>query len=225
MPDNGPETELFSAPFMKEDENGLFVKKSDRFWSVCLVDGKKVIRIFEPETGAVQSNLVITEGSAEWELYSSNEAICANPFAYPLDGLILYYVLQAAGCRVQGAGCRCSEALAKEEGKGLRAQGSEHRSPGHGILIHASAVEYEGRGYLFTGVSGKGKTTISQLWKEAGADVIHDDLLVLTHAADGSIMASSTPLNGNVFARQTRLDAIFLIGHSDENVHRSDQRS
>ena len=154
----------------------------------------KIIRVYNPETDKVASNLLLPSGSAEWELYSNNKVICANPFSYPLDGLILYYALQAQKLLV--AGCWLA---------------------GSAILIHASAVEYEGRGYLFTGVSGKGKTTMSDLWKEAGATVIHDDLIVLTHAADGSVIASGTPLNGNTYARQTRLDAIFLIEHAAEN--------
>ena len=183
LPEMAGEEELFTTPFITEVSNGSFVKKSDRFWSIYKADSKRVIRIWDPETGNVESNLLFASDSTEWKLYSRNKNICIDPFTYPLNGLILYYLTL------------------------------KHKT----IIIHASAVEYKGKGYIFTGVSGKGKTTMAQLWKEAGATIINDDLLVLSHKSDGSNIVSSTPLNGNMFARRTRLNALFLIEHSGEN--------
>lgn len=184
LPEKEGEKEVFSAPFMKEENDGSFIRKSDRFWAVYEVGDKKVIRTWDPETGNVESNLLFVSDSTEWELYSTNKTICADPFTYPLNGLILYY---------------------------LSIKYNE-------LIIHASAVEYNGKGYLFTGVSGKGKSTMAGLWKEAGANIIHDDILVLSKKSDRSFMVSSTPLNFNTFARKSRLDAIFVIEHATENV-------
>ena len=36
------------------------------------------------------------------------------------------------------------------------------------IFIHSSGINYNGKGYLFSGVSGKGKTTMSGLWRMPG---------------------------------------------------------
>ena len=68
-----------------------------------------------------------------------------DPFEYPLDGLILYYLTVING----------------------------------DIMIHASGVNNAGEGYLFSGVSGKGKSTMAKIWDNYGAKVIHDDRLVI----------------------------------------------
>ena len=46
-----------------------------------------------------------------------------------------------------------------------------------GFYLHASAVVFDGRAYLFSGPSGAGKSTHSRLWQAAfpGVQVINDD--------------------------------------------------
>ena len=34
-----------------------------------------------------------------------------------------------------------------------------------GFMLHSSAIEYEGRAYLFSGPSGRGKSTHTRLWQ------------------------------------------------------------
>ncbi len=62
-----------------------------------------------------------------------------------------------------------------------------------GLLIHASGVSDLSNGYLFTGVSGIGKTTMSRLWKEKGAHIINDDRLWL-HKCDNQWHIFNTPM-------------------------------
>src|SRR5215472_4348668 len=52
---------------------------------------------------------------------------------------------------------------------------------GRGVEVHACGVEdADGRGYLFVGQSGAGKTTTARLWHEAGRiDVLSDDRIIL----------------------------------------------
>ena len=63
-------------------------------------------------------------------------------------------------------------------------------------MIHASGVYYNGRGYLFSGVSGKGKTTMAGLWDNIGAQVIHDDRLII-RSIDGVYRMFNTPVYRN----------------------------
>ena len=84
------------------------------------------------------------------------------------------------------------------------------------IMIHASGVYYDGHGYLFSGVSGKGKTTMAMLWDNIGAQVIHDDRLIL-RKIDGLYRMFNTPVYKNDVPRNTPIDRIFLIEHGDEN--------
>ncbi|MDE5749335.1 MAG: hypothetical protein K2H87_01035 [Duncaniella sp.] len=66
------------------------------------------------------------------------------------------------------------------------------------LLIHASAVTFDGKAYLFQGKSGTGKSTHSRLWVEniAGAEPLNDDHPVIRIGADGTPMAYGSPWSG-----------------------------
>ena len=84
------------------------------------------------------------------------------------------------------------------------------------IFIHGSGVTINNRGYLFAGVSGKGKTTIAQLCDKAGATVIHDDRLIIRNINDRFVMYN-TPVYNNETPRSSAIDKIFLIDHGTAN--------
>ena len=84
------------------------------------------------------------------------------------------------------------------------------------IMIHASGVSYEGKGYIFSGISGKGKTTMAGLWDNKGARIIHDDRLIIRKTDSGYSMYN-TPVYRNDQSRESRIDSIFLIDHGTEN--------
>jgi len=88
----------------------------------------------------------------------------------------------------------------------------------HGdIMIHASGINNAGHGYLFSGVSGKGKTTIAKLWDNTGARVIHDDRLIIRHTGSGGFVMHNTPVYRNDIPLQSPLNKIFLIEHGKKN--------
>jgi hypothetical protein len=84
------------------------------------------------------------------------------------------------------------------------------------ILIHASGINLSGRGYLFSGVSGNGKSTMAKLWDKAGAKVIHDDRLIVRSNGNGYKMYN-TPVYNNDEPSESQLNKIFLIGHGKNN--------
>ena len=84
------------------------------------------------------------------------------------------------------------------------------------IMIHASGVNIAGHGYLFSGVSGKGKTTIARLCDEAGAKVIHDDRLII-RKINSKYHIFNTPVYKDDNPGESHLDRIFLIEHGSEN--------
>jgi hypothetical protein len=47
------------------------------------------------------------------------------------------------------------------------------------LMVHACGVVDQGRGYVFMGRSGAGKSTTATLWHKAGATVLSDDRVVL----------------------------------------------
>jgi signal peptidase I len=85
------------------------------------------------------------------------------------------------------------------------------------IMIHASAVNTEGRGWLFSGSSGNGKTTIAKLFDNYGIEVVHDDRLVLLRD-NGEWFIHSTPVYRNDVPRCVKLDHIWLLEHGESNI-------
>ena len=83
-------------------------------------------------------------------------------------------------------------------------------------MIHASGVYYGGNGYLFSGISGKGKTTMSKIWDNVGAQVIHDDRLIIRNT-DGVYRMYNTPVHRNDGPRESPIDRIFFIEHGTDN--------
>lgn len=66
-----------------------------------------------------------------------------------------------------------------------------------GIGIHASAVAYKGKGYLFLGKSGTGKSTHAALWLQhiAGTEQINDDNPIL-RVKEGRAYVYGSPWSG-----------------------------
>ncbi|MDR0977237.1 MAG: hypothetical protein LBL78_05750, partial [Prevotellaceae bacterium] len=80
-------------------------------------------------------------------------------------------------------------------------------APLHTLMMHASVVACEGRGYLFLGKSGTGKSTHSRLWLDniAGSELLNDDNPVVridpqanTVTVYGSPWSGKTPCYRNL---------------------------
>ena len=85
------------------------------------------------------------------------------------------------------------------------------------IMIHGSGVVYGSRGWVFTGRSGSGKTTIARLFDKSGDRVVHDDRLILRKEGDGWVM-HSTPVYRNDEPRSAEVDHLWAISHGSANV-------
>lgn len=66
----------------------------------------------------------------------------------------------------------------------------------HGLLLHASLIDYSGKGIAFTGPSGVGKSTQADIWKSyLGATVLNGDRAAL-RKKDDRWMAYGSPYAG-----------------------------
>jgi hypothetical protein len=96
-------------------------------------------------------------------------------------------------------------------------------SRGRGVLLHACAVNDNGRGFLFAGTSGAGKSTMADLWKERkGATILSDDR-VIVREMDGRIWAYGTPWHGDVSLcspERVLVDHVFVLRHGEETTVR-----
>lgn len=88
--------------------------------------------------------------------------------------------------------------------------------------FHASALSYKGKGYIFTALSGVGKSTHSRLWKEQFGDsvvIINDDRPYLKVTSSGVIVCSH-PQSGKhgIYTNTTcKLNAICKIVRDESN--------
>lgn len=95
-----------------------------------------------------------------------------------------------------------------------------HMSLQSALLMHASAVAYEGKSIVFTASSGVGKTTQVELWaKYKGATILNGDKVFLKREEDG-IHAWGSPWKGSSpYAENASapLRAIVALEQAEEN--------
>lgn len=84
------------------------------------------------------------------------------------------------------------------------------------IFIHASGINHSGHGLIFSGISGKGKSTMAGIWKDAGARIIHDDRLIIRNISNSYTM-HNTPVYRDDAPSVSTVNRIFLIRHGSEN--------
>ncbi|MCL5023992.1 MAG: hypothetical protein M1497_11630 [Nitrospirae bacterium] len=158
-------------------------KKGNEYYLVInpsLPDGPECIAQFDPRSGEA----AVYCGKADMVEAGGREML-RNPFTYPLDQLLLMYV------------------LAHKEG----------------ALLHASAVDFGGRGYLFPGRSGAGKSTISRYLAAKGHEVLSDDRVAVRNMKTG-FSIFGTPWSGEARIAANAnlpLHGIFFVGHGSEN--------
>ena len=66
------------------------------------------------------------------------------------------------------------------------------------VLFHAAVVSHGGKGYLFLGPSGTGKSTHARLWLQhiEGTELVNDDNPVVRIADDGTVVVYGSPWSG-----------------------------
>ena len=88
-----------------------------------------------------------------------------------------------------------------------------------GMLMHASSVVLDGRAFVFTGMSGVGKTTISRL-ASAAAHILTDEMSCLRRV-ENDYVAHGTPFSGELGRPGENLSAplagVFLLAQGPEN--------
>ncbi|HEU4401012.1 MAG TPA: hypothetical protein VFT43_02790 [Candidatus Polarisedimenticolia bacterium] len=93
-------------------------------------------------------------------------------------------------------------------------------SRGRGVLVHACGLAFNGRGILFLGTSGAGKSTTARLWKErGGATILSDDRIVIRREAEG-YRIYGTPWHGEAgweTPASARLDAVYILDQAPRN--------
>jgi hypothetical protein len=91
---------------------------------------------------------------------------------------------------------------------------------GRGVELHSCGViDASGRGHLFAGFSGAGKTTTAQLWADCASGIISDDR-VIVREHEGTMWMYGTPWHGEAeLSLPTRvpLHGVYLLVQSSSN--------
>jgi len=93
-----------------------------------------------------------------------------------------------------------------------------------GLMVHSAGIHHDGKGLLFIGNSGSGKSTISLFWaRKYGADsVLNDDRVAVRKFGD-RFSIYKTPWFGSIAGYQTgkilgaELDRIFFLNRQREH--------
>lgn len=94
---------------------------------------------------------------------------------------------------------------------------------GRGVELHSCGViDRNGRGQLFVGVSGAGKTTTARLWEGEAAGIVSDDR-VIVREHDGAMWMYGTPWHGEAalsLAQGVPLAGVYLLVQAETNALR-----
>jgi len=99
---------------------------------------------------------------------------------------------------------------------------------GRGVELHSCGiVDRSGRGHLFVGVSGAGKSTTARLWESHSAGVVSDDRVIVRD--DGEMLSIyGTPWHGEAelsMAAKAPLAGVYLLVQSRTNALRELSRA
>jgi hypothetical protein len=85
----------------------------------------------------------------------------------------------------------------------------------NGLVIHAAAIDYQGKGILFSAPAGTGKTTQAKLWqKYYGAEIINGDRPAIRCDGRGGVFLYGTPWSGSsndCINRRVPLSALVMV--------------
>ena len=85
-------TRVFHAPYVEETD-GVRVQLRADFWSVWKHGSDLYIRTIFPRSGTDNIGVLrFSLTTCEWDLWIDGGGKEADPFEYPLDGLVLYYL-------------------------------------------------------------------------------------------------------------------------------------
>ncbi len=86
-----------------------------------------------------------------------------------------------------------------------------------GFILHASAIAYKKKGFLFTAISGTGKTTMAKLWQSKGASIINDDRIIVRPENNTQIISNTPMPYYNDYNKSVELAKLFIIKQSPTN--------
>jgi hypothetical protein len=167
------------------------------FWSFFRTTQYDVIKINTRSLGVFPrtDTLVFSPGSNHAELYVEQDLAAAYP---RLPGLVLPPFLLDE----MMATCFLSQR--------------------DGLYFHACGMNaWGGRGFMFAGYSGTGKSTTARIWRAAGAAALLSDERVAVRKQNGQFWLHGTPRHSDIedssSPEKVALERIFILKHAAQN--------
>lgn len=96
-----------------------------------------------------------------------------------------------------------------------------------GIFVHSVGMkDRAGKGFLFAGKSGQGKSTLARIWHKHSRDQVLNDDRIIVRKIKNSFFIYGSPWHGGFYdyliskAEKARLERLFFIFHSRRNQAR-----
>lgn len=175
---------------------------------ICYKGALENIRTFDTGNGDIRVERT-EEGGYLFNLYNINKELCCTMLC---DKLFMHNT-----CKVIGDFCMKRYGLNNALMLAYAFAGCKKQT----LLVHASLVRHNGKGYAFIAQSGTGKSTHTSLWMKhiAGCDLMNDDNPVI-RIIDGVPYVYGSPWSGKTPCyRQVKapLGAITRIDRAKEN--------
>jgi hypothetical protein len=194
---------VFDAQLMEEVPGGV-KNTGEPFWEIFAGDGITYARVYLQDNERIPV-LVMPHGARRWQIFAGGDA---KPSASSERDMY------RKGREQDGDSTVTVNPLPYPlDGLLLHFLFSQEGD----IMIHGSGMVSGGRGWIFTGRSGSGKTTMARIFDSAGDRVIHDDRLVLRREGSGWVM-HNTPVYRNDEPRSAPVDHLWIIRHGLSNV-------
>jgi len=90
---------------------------------------------------------------------------------------------------------------------------------GRGVVLHSAGLAVGGRGWLFVGTSGAGKTTLTRLWEPTAAEVLSNDRIIVRRKL-GDFWIYGTPWHSDTEVgspKNAPLEKIFFLAQRPRN--------
>lgn len=91
-----------------------------------------------------------------------------------------------------------------------------------GVIIHSCGVDDGGRGVLFVGSSGAGKSTTARIWQKTDVSILSDDRIIVRRMG-GRFRMYGTPWHGDANAScqgSAPLERLYFLQHASQNYVR-----
>ncbi len=87
-----------------------------------------------------------------------------------------------------------------------------------GLLLHAAGMTHDDHGYVFTGASGTGKSTIAQFFADHGAFILSDERVILRSQGTSTVLYGTPWVGSGGYAANasTPVTALYCISHGRE---------